>query len=75
MQDIVANLAESLPALRTGEALITGEAVSLPSRVLIDRPFPEPSARDASLESWKGEPEENDVIKAVSHWRGVDTKL
>ena len=70
MPDTVANLAEALPALRTGEALISGEAVSLPSRVLIDQPSPEPNAKDASLESWIGTALENDVVNAVEHWRG-----
>lgn len=69
MPDTVANLAESLPALRTGEAIVTGESVSLPTRVVIDRPSPEPTARDASLDSWLGPPEVNEVEKAVSYWR------
>lgn len=75
LPDTVANLADALPALRTGEALVTGEAVSLPSRVLFDRPSPEPSAKDASLDSWKGLPIENDVVNAVSHWRGKNMEV
>lgn len=72
LPDTVANLADALPALRTGEALVTGEAISLPSRVLIDKPSPEPSAKDASLDTWKGQPIANDVVKAVSYWRGIN---
>lgn len=71
LPDTVANLAEALPSLRTGEALVTGEAITLPSRVLVERPQPEPSATDPELESWHGEPASNDVEEAVARWRGV----
>ncbi len=70
LPDTVANLADALPALRTGEALITGEATALPARVMIDRPSPEPNAADPTVESWRGEGGENDVATAVRHWRG-----
>lgn len=72
LPDTVANLAEALPSLRTGEALVTGEASTLPSRVLIDRPRPEPSASDPALDSWAGGRAENEVEIAVAHWRGVE---
>jgi uncharacterized protein DUF87 len=71
LPDTVANLAEALPSLRTGEALITGEAITLPSRVLIDRPQPEPSATDPALDTWFGSPADNDVVEAVARWRGI----
>ena len=71
LPDTVANLAEALPSLRTGEALVTGEAITLPSRVLIDRPQPEPSATDPALDPWDGAPSTNDINKAVARWRGV----
>jgi len=71
LPDTLANLAEALPSLRTGEALVTGEAITLPSRALIDRPHPEPSASDPALDSWHGEGAENEVKLAVARWRGV----
>jgi hypothetical protein len=70
LPDVVADLAESLPSLRTGEALVTGEAVALPSRVLIDRPDPEPKAADPSIMTWQGDSEANDLVGAVARWRG-----
>lgn len=70
LPDDVASMAESLPALRTGEALVTGEAIVLPSRVLIDRPSPEPHASDPPITSWNGAAAENDVKTAVHFWRG-----
>lgn len=74
LPDTVANLSEALPSLRTGEALVTGEAVALPTRVQIERPAPEPSAKDPAMVSWEGDEEENDVNNAVARWRGVDSQ-
>jgi DNA helicase HerA-like ATPase len=69
LPDAIANIAEALPSLRNGEALVTGEAIPLPTRVLIDRPSPAPRADDPSLESWKGEAKRNDVAEALKAWR------
>ena len=69
LPDAVANMAEALPSLRNGEALVAGEAIPLPTRVLIDRPSPAPRADDPSLESWKGHAEPNDVAEALQAWR------
>lgn len=69
-------LADSLPSLRTGEAIIIGEAIKIPSRVLIPLMKPRPDSNDAvpSLE-WKKENIDNpDFAKAVSNWRKQKTK-
>lgn len=70
LPDAVAGLAEALPALRTGEAIVAGEAVTLPCRVQISRPNPGPEADDPSLDSWRTAPSENDVADAIERWRG-----
>jgi DNA helicase HerA-like ATPase len=70
LPDTLAGLAELLPSLRTGEALISGEAMALPARVAIRRPSPEPRAADPSLDSWVGEPTINDLADSVKRWRG-----
>ncbi len=46
--DSLEDLFSMLPVLRTGEAIVVGEAVSLPVRVLVDRPSEEhlPDSRD-----------------------------
>ena len=49
LPDNVAGLAESLPALRTGEAIISGESLVLPVRALIEAPNPRPLARRPQL--------------------------
>jgi uncharacterized protein len=71
LPDSVSGLAAALPSLRTGEALVSGEACILPARILIDRPDPAPLADDPSLESWQGVPSLPDLAPALSAWRGI----
>ena len=71
LPDSVSGLAGALSALRTGEAIVSGEAVVLPTRVIIDRPEPEPDAADPSLAPWRAPPHRNEVEGAVARWRGL----
>lgn len=71
LPDAVAGLADALPALRTGEAIVVGEAVTLPTRVQIDLPRPRPRADDPPLKSWRGPEVVNTVLGAIARWRGV----
>ena len=57
LPDTVAGLAGVLPSLRTGEGVISGESVILPSRVLFDLPSPKPNADDPSLRPWRTVPQ------------------
>ncbi|PPG17081.1 DUF853 domain-containing protein [Rathayibacter sp. AY1C6] len=71
LPDSVAGLAETLPSLRTGEAIISGEALVLPTRVMLDRPNPLPLAEDPSLDSWHANSGTRDVSGALADWRGI----
>lgn len=71
LPDSVSGLAAVLPSLRTGEAIVSGEAVVLPSRMLIDAPNPPPSASDPSLKPWRDQPALPDVAQALTSWRGT----
>lgn len=72
LPDSVAGLAETLPSLRTGEAIISGEAITLPTRTHLDLPDPLPLAEDPSLSTWRTTPsEEPDVAAALERWRGI----
>lgn len=71
LPDSVSGLAEALPSLRTGEAIISGEALSLPARVLLDMPNPRPLADDPSIESWTMEATDPNVAPAIANWRGI----
>lgn len=71
LPDSVAGLAAILPSLRTGEAIVSGEAVVIPSRLLIDQPDPKPLAEDPSLASWRSSDYEMDLAPAIKAWRGT----
>ncbi len=74
LPDTIAGLADALPALRTGEAIVVGEAVTLPTRVRIDLPNPRPEADDPSLISWRNPESANSVSGAIARWRDVESK-
>jgi len=72
LPDTDAGLASALASLRTGEAVISGEATVLPTRVEITPPNPWPKASDPELASWKATPsEENDLTEPVRRWRNA----
>ena len=71
LPDSVSGLAAALPSLRTGEAIVSGEALVLPARILVDRPNPGPLADDPSLAPWRQDPVHPDLGPALAIWRGV----
>ncbi|MDF3319900.1 ATP-binding protein [Rhodococcus sp. C3V] len=71
LPDNVAGLAEALPSLRTGEAIIAGEALVLPARTIIDRPSPLPLAEDPTLDSWRLTSTTPHISPALARWRGT----
>lgn len=71
LPDTVAGLAAILPSLRTGEAIVSGEALTLPVRALLDKPDPMPKAEDPSLDPWRTDPLLPDVAPAIQAWRGT----
>lgn len=71
LPDSVTGLAAVLPSLRTGEAVITGEALILPARALVDIPNPLPAAEDPSLASWRQPATVPDLAPAIGAWRGT----
>jgi uncharacterized protein len=71
LPDNVAGLAAVLPSLRTGEAIISGEALVLPVRALIDKPSPMPLAEDPTLDSWRQDAQVPDIAPALAVWRGT----
>ncbi len=68
--DSLAGLMEMLPVLRTGEALILGEAVAMPTRTMIDLPEPKPMSGDIEFDHWwSAGPAELDIAQVVKRWR------
>ena len=71
LPDAIEDLAAVLPSLRTGEAIASGEAITLPARVLVERPRPMPRSEDPSTGVWRGEKALPDLTSALKEWRGT----
>ena len=71
LPDAIDGLAGVLPSLRTGEAIVSGEAITLPARVMVDRPNPMPRSEDPSTKLWRQEKEPPDLTSALQQWRGT----
>lgn len=71
LPDTVAGLAAVLPSLRTGEAIVSGEALVLPVRAILDKPSPMPLAEDPTLEMWRRAPSLPNVEQSLAAWRGT----
>ena len=69
--DALGGLTDLLPALRTGEALVLGEAVKIPSRVRLPLVEPRPRSDDPeATKCWAQErTEEPGYSKAITGWR------
>lgn len=68
--DSLAGLLAMLPALRTGEALILGDAVPMPSRVMVDCPDPKPMSEDAQFNRWWSDTDARvDLDRVIRRWR------
>ena len=65
--DNLNSLIDILPSLRTGEAIIVGEAIKIPSRVRLKLNVPRPASDDPKLvEKWLlAHPENQDNYKTV----------
>ena len=67
--DTFAGLVDVLPSLRQGEALIVGDAISMPLRVQVDFPKPEPDSSDIKFyEKWKQSEVKTNIDDVVTRW-------
>lgn len=72
IQDELQTMVDLLPSLRTGEGLVSGEAVKLPSRVKFSKIANAPKSSDPKVsEQWRKEIEniEGEYKKLLSFWR------
>lgn len=71
VQDELSNMTALLPSLRTGEGLILGEAVKIPSRVKFRKISNAPKSTDPVVtEQWrKDKPNNTEYEKLVENWR------
>lgn len=70
MPESLEGLMDTLPVLDTGEALVVGDAVLLPSRIKINPPKEEPlSATIDFWDEWSKDPDTPDFASAVENMR------
>jgi len=70
LPDSLGPLTESLPILQAGEALLIGDAVVMPSMVMVDRCDPEPTSNDIPyLDEWKKPWFDVDFDNLVKSWQ------
>lgn len=78
VQDELQSMVDLLPSLRTGEALISGEAVKIPSRVKFYKIANSPKSSDPKAsEKWLETIDltENEYKKLLKSWRNKNYKL
>lgn len=72
IQDELRSIVDLLPSLRTGEAIVSGEGVSIPSRIQFNKLANAPKSADPIVSKQWNQPyssSEVDYIKLVSLWR------
>jgi DNA helicase HerA-like ATPase len=70
LPDTLGNLTETLPTIQSGEALLIGESIVLPSLVKIDRCDPEPKSSDIEyFEIWKEQWKDVDFKRILEEWK------
>ena len=76
LPDDLGNLGAILPSLRTGEALVVGEAMPIPSRIRFRKAANKPVGDDADVASkWTNpdRPSAASYTTAISNWRRMST--
>jgi hypothetical protein len=77
LPDSLSGIVDSLPVLRTGEAIITGEAAKLPVRCRISLPEEgkRPSSEDPLVaESWRRDRRAEDYTRVSATWRSQNPR-
>ncbi len=71
LPDTMGDLTSYLPSLQSGEALMIGESIILPSLIKIDFPSPEPKSTDIKyLDIWKEKWKDDVDFKKITHeWK------
>ena len=64
MPDSMVGLTDMLPLLDTGEALLLGDAILLPTRIKLDKPTLKPASGTLNYWSdWSTKPSDNEAIR------------
>jgi len=69
LPDTFSGMVDVLPSLRQGEAVFVGDAISMPLRVQVDFPNPEPDSGDIKFfDKWKKSAVKTNVNDVVEKW-------
>lgn len=72
LPDHLSTLTNMIPLFQNGEALIVGECVTIPTRVIIDFPTPPPNSGDVPFSTaWKSLMSEYSVEDTIHRWWDV----
>lgn len=70
LPDSLGGFSDLLPVLDTGEALVVGDAVLLPTRIRVTKPQNEPLSGTIDFwDKWSDASSASDLTKAVESWR------
>ena len=70
LPDSLGGFGDLLPVLDTGEALVVGDAILLPTRIRIAAPFNEPLSGTIDFwDRWSDSTSPSDLVRAVDSWR------
>jgi DNA helicase HerA-like ATPase len=70
MPDSMGGLVENLPLLETGEAIVVGDAVLLPTRVILNKPSKAPNSETIAFwDEWAKKEIKNELNQAVENMR------
>jgi DNA helicase HerA-like ATPase len=71
LPDSLGAMTDTLPTLKSGEALVIGDAIVMPSLVQIHRCDPEPSSSDIPYyQLWKEAWKDVNMQALIERWRG-----
>ncbi len=70
LPDSLGAMTDTLPTLKSGESLLIGDAIVMPSLVLINRCDPQPSSNDIQYyQLWKNSWKDIDMPALIERWR------
>jgi len=73
MPDHLSALFNMIPFFENGECLVAGECISIPTKVLINQPFPEPNSKDVQYSvAWKNVLKEYNTKEVIHKWWEVE---
>lgn len=74
LPDSVRGITSMFSSLRRGEAILIGDSMMMPTRIMVNPPNPPPNSNDASFTAlWHEEPTQLDVAAVLQAWRNQKT--